>query len=213
MLFRSATGFAGFLQWVIETEDDPVKTEDARRVLEEAFAGEQQISADDPANITRMFYIAYWLEELAEFFRSRYGVEADTSHAAMRLAQSGDNERISATINEGIYKGFWSVNTDLAATQQAGVPILEGLSKRVEDPCDYHFYSSARVRTYDSGDKEYDVLEDGECFYSGPPGKEEYDLYREELHIQRKESDILTRYREGTVEYFYEYVNEDYMAE
>ncbi len=207
---RYATGFTGFLQWVIETEDDPVKAEDARRVLEEAFAGEQQISADDPANITRMLYMADWLEELAEYFRSNYGVESDASHAAMRLAQAGfgeysgeqayydalfenaddkeafefpdqevlmekaydevafENERIPATKNKGIFKGFWCIHTDLASAQQEGMPLLEGLSKQVQDR-PYFSYGYKKIRGYDRGDGFLYVIEDGEEMYTGLP--------------------------------------------
>lgn len=136
ILERYSTGFGGFLRWVIETETDPVKVEDARQVLEASFEDGTIVDLDDPANLTRMLYMADWLEDLSEYFSEEYGLEAGTSHAVMRFSQSGlgeynehlekgvyeqvydeaihENEGLISLVKRaGIFKGMWYTNTDV----------------------------------------------------------------------------------------------------
>ncbi len=106
VLEQYSTGFAGFLRWVMETETDPVKVEDARKVLEASFADGTSVDSEDPANITRMLYMADWLEDMAEYFRKVYDIEAGTSHAAMKLTQSGLGV-YSDTVSEETYEDIY----------------------------------------------------------------------------------------------------------
>ncbi len=89
-------GFAGFLQWVIDTEDDPLKVEDAQSTL--ALLKENgetdEISPASTRNITRMYFTAQWLEEYADFLE-RYedmGVNGTTSHLWMYHTQDISND-------------------------------------------------------------------------------------------------------------------------
>ncbi len=85
-------GFAGFLQWVIDSEDDPLRIEDAKSTL--ALLQERgetdDISPSSPRNITRMFYTAQWLDEYADFFDQfeARGLTAGTSHYIICWAQN-----------------------------------------------------------------------------------------------------------------------------
>ena len=84
-------GFAGFLQWVIDTEDDPLKVEDARSTLTllKESGETDDISPLSPRNITRMYSTAQWLDEYADFLEQYEdrGVTGATSHYTMNYAQ------------------------------------------------------------------------------------------------------------------------------
>ena len=116
---RYSTGFAGFLRWVMETETDPVKVEDARQVLETSFEDGTVVDPSDPANLTRMLYMAYWLEDLSEYFRDKFGLEAGTSHAVMRLSQYSLDE-----YNEHLEKGVYEEVYDEAVHKNEGLMSL-----------------------------------------------------------------------------------------
>lgn len=133
ILEQYSTGFAGFLRWVMETETDPVKVEDARQVLEASFEDGTIVDLDDPADLTRMLYMADWLAELSDYFREELGWEMETSHAVMRLSQCGlgeynehfmgvndesdykNEELISLVRKAGTFKGMWYTDTDALA--------------------------------------------------------------------------------------------------
>ena len=206
-------GFAGFLQWVTETEEDPVRVADAQQVLNAYYAGDVDISADDPSNLTRMLYTAYWLEDLAEYFREN-GINAGTSHAAMSLAQSGvsesnryprpfandwddgiedvydfieaeiENDRLAATKNSGIFKGFWQTSTGISSSQNDGIPEFAGFIKQVNE-LPYDSSDSAvflKHNGYKSGNSFYVVYKDNEDLFDN------YDI------VFRNEEDLIQFY-------------------
>ncbi len=89
-------GFAGFLQWVIDTEDDPLKIEDAQSTLAllQESGETDDISPASTRNITRMYFTAQWLEEYADFL-GQYedmGVTGTTSHLWMYHTQDISND-------------------------------------------------------------------------------------------------------------------------
>ena len=185
---RYSTGFAGFLRWVIETEEDPVKVEDAKQVLAATFAEDTQVSADDSANITRMLYMADWLEEQAEFFRMNYRIEAGTSHAAMSLSQSGlnaynnyiesgdalygdldmvyndvvrENEKLASTTNAGSLKGLWLTDSEKQATEQDGMPLFDDWEKQASG-LPYNTSIFYKRNGYQYGEYFIETFEEGE---------------------------------------------------
>lgn len=183
---RYSTGFAGFLRWVIETEEDSVKVEDAKQVLAATFAEGSTVSADDSANITRMLYMADWLEDIATYFRNTYDVEADTSHAAMRLSQIGMDEvvkyeyekaydvveeesaRISATVNSGKFRGMWNSFTGIPPEQQDEMPVISKFEKDKWGWIPYFTWVFDKRSGYKEGDITRVVYEDGtELYYRG----------------------------------------------
>ena len=89
-------GFAGFLQWVIDTEDDPSKVEDARSTLAllQESGETDDISPASTRNITRMYFTAQWLEEYADFLEQYedMGVTGTTSHLWMYHTQDISND-------------------------------------------------------------------------------------------------------------------------
>ena len=84
------TGFAGFLQWVINTESDSLKVEDAKLTLEALnydntcringgeylihdFMRVESVSSRDITNITRMYNTIPWIEALEDYYGSIEG--------------------------------------------------------------------------------------------------------------------------------------------
>ena len=140
-------GFSGFLQWVIDTEEDPLKVEDARSTL--ALLQERgetdEISPLSPRNITRMYFTAQWLDEYADFLEQYEdrGLTATTSHDLMNWTQ--DTVSFST---EDLYEEYYSPHLELRqlgtfAEDKDGIPVLEhseteynrstGLSMRIDD--------------------------------------------------------------------------------
>ncbi|GEM_PF-5197509 len=140
-------GFAGFLQWVIDTEEDPLKVEDARSTLAllQESGETDEISPLSPRNITRMFFTAQWLDEYADFLEQYEdrGLTATTSHDLMNWTQ--DTDRFSP---DELYEDYYSPHLELRqlgtfAEDKDGIPVLEhseteynrstGLSMRIDD--------------------------------------------------------------------------------
>ena len=102
VMAKYRTGFAGFLQWVIDTETDPAKVEDAKQQLLSFMESDDidpdaeklfnpynvkymeiyEVQPGDVTNITRLYYVADWLDTLAQYYDNT-DINVSTSHQYM----------------------------------------------------------------------------------------------------------------------------------